>query len=88
MKCTFKNVPPPENITREEWDKIAKKNSESVDKLMASKDFIAHCINDSKAQGLEEGMPLRWGNEIKPVHILPYRDDDTFEIGCGRTNLE
>ena len=50
---------------------IAAENSRNLDSLPASKLFVNVTQNGIPAKRLEEGMPIRWGNETMAIPILP-----------------
>ncbi|WP_156797077.1 hypothetical protein [Nitrosomonas sp. Is79A3] len=93
MRCTVKDLPPldpnlsPDEL-RMEWDRIAKENMESVDRLMASKSLVEICNDPVPTDGLIEGMPVRWGDEHHVVPIFPHGDNDTFEFGIIGAGLK
>lgn len=93
MKCTVRDLlPPGPDLSpaelRREFDRIAKENMESVDRLMASEGLIKICDDPVPTDGLIEGMPIRWSDEHHPVPILPHGDSDTFEFGSSSAGLE
>ena len=54
-----------------EFLSIAAENSRTLDALPASKLFVNVTQNGIPAKRLEEGMPIRWGNETVAIPVLP-----------------
>lgn len=93
MKCIAENLPlldPNLNIEdlRAEWDRIAKQNLENIETLRASECFVAINKDRIPTDGLQEGMPIKWGDKHHPFAFLPHGNHDAFEFGCVSTFLK
>jgi hypothetical protein len=71
----------PLTVVPTDVDEVTRQNSEAAEELLARQRFVE--IRDDRIPGerLEEGVPIRWGDEAVAVPFLPHGDDGTRETG-------